>query len=64
MMGPELDDEVKLKPGDAPLKVFHTLNAAARTKALLFHRTRTTKFVKDMIDNGLLKILAAQNKRH
>ena len=61
MMGPELDDEVKLKPGDAPLKVFHTLNAAARTKALLFHRTRTTKFVKDMIDNGLLKILASED---
>ena len=62
MMGPDLDDEVKLKPGDAPLKVFHALNSAARTNALLFHRTRTTKFVREMIDNGLLKILASFSK--
>ena len=59
MIGPELDDELKLKPGDAPLQVYHPLTSTARIHALLFQRLRTTKFVKEMIDNGMLKILAS-----
>ena len=60
MMGPDLDDDEKLKPGDAPIEVYHSLSSEERIKALLFHRQRTTKFVKEMVDNGLLKILASE----
>ena len=60
MMGPDLDDDEKLKPGDAPIEVYHSLSSEERIKSLLFHRQRTTKFVKEMVDNGLLKILASE----
>ena len=58
MLDPDLDGAVKLKAGDAPLKVYHTLSDAARTKALVYQRQRITKFVRDMIDAGLLKLTA------
>ena len=61
MMEPDLDGEVKPKPGDAPLKVYHPLSSTARTQALLFHRQRISKFVKEVIDNGLLKFLANED---
>jgi hypothetical protein len=58
MLDPDLDGEVRLKVGDAPVKVYHTLSDAARTKALVYQRQRITKFVRDMIDAGLLKLTA------
>ena len=58
---PDLDDEVKLKPGDAPLKVYHPLGTEARAHALLFHRQRMSKFVREMVEHGLLKLLASED---
>ena len=58
---PDLDDEVKLKPGDAPNKVYHPLAPEQRNRAMLFHRQRTSKFVREMIENGLLKILSNED---
>ena len=58
---PDLDDEVKLKPGDAPLKVYHPLSAEERTRVLLFHRQRMSKFVREMVEHGLLKTLASED---
>lgn len=60
MPQPEFDDEVKLKPGDAPLQVYHELNQESRVRALLFHRQRTSKFVREMIDQGMLRIVASE----
>ena len=36
-LDPDLDGEVKLKAGDAPLKVDHPLTATQRSLALIFH---------------------------
>ena len=52
----EGDGTIRLKPGEAPPKVYHPLSMEQRRKALSFHRERTSKFVKDMIAAGLLPL--------
>ena len=55
-LDPDLDGEVKLKAGDASLKVQHHLTATERCRALIFYRQKHTKFVRDMIAAGLLPL--------
>ena len=50
------NEAIRVKPGDAPSKVYHHLSTEQRRKALIFHRERTSKFVKDMINAGLLPL--------
>lgn len=60
-LDPDLDGEVRLKAGDAPLKVHHPLTAQQRSLALIFHRQKHTKFVRDMIAAGLLPLTADED---
>ena len=60
-LDPDLDGEVKLKAGDAPLKVHHQLTATERSRALIFHRQKHTKFVRDMIAVGLLPLTSDED---
>ena len=62
MLDGDLDGYVKLKPGEAPEMVLHNLSPDARLKALTFTRARTSKFVKDMIEVGLLPITSDLQK--
>eukprot|EP00434_Breviolum_minutum_P044428 symbB.v1.2.039681.t1/scaffold6721.1/size16014/3 len=54
-LDPDIDGEVRLKASDAPLKVHHQLTPSQRLQAMIFHRQKHTKFVRDMISAGLLK---------
>ena len=60
-LDPDIDGEVKLKAGDAPLKVLHPLTAPQRSQALIFHRQKHTKFVRDMIAAGLLPLTSDED---
>ena len=55
-LDPDIDGEVRLKAGDAPLKVHHPLTSSQRSQAMTFHRQKQTKFVRDMISMGLLPL--------
>ena len=55
-LDPDIDGEVRLKAGDAPLKVHHPLTSSQRSQAMTFHRQKQTKFVRDMISVGLLPL--------
>ena len=63
-LDPDIDGEVKLKAGDAPLKVHHPLTAEQRSQALIFHRQKHTKFVRDMIAAGLLPLTSDEDALH
>ena len=55
-LDPDIDGEVRLKAGDAPLKVHHPLTSSQRSQAMTFHRQKQTQFVRDMISVGLLPL--------
>ena len=54
----ESDTFLRIEAGEAPDKVFHTLNDDARLQALSFQRPKTIKFVRDMIEAGLFPIVS------
>ena len=60
----DIDGEVRLKAGDAPLKVHHPLTSAQRSQAMTFHRQKQTKFVRDMISAGLLPLTGDEEALH
>ena len=63
-LDPDIDGEVRLKAGDAPLKVHHPLTSAQRSQAMTFHRQKQTKFVRDMISAGLLPLTGDEEALH
>ena len=63
-LDPDIDGEVRLKAGDAPLKVHHPLTSAQRSQAMTFHRQKQTKFVRDMISTGLLPLTGDEEALH
>ena len=60
----DIDGEVRLKAGDAPLKVHHPLTSSQRSQAMTFHRQKHTKFVRDMISAGLLPLTGDEEALH
>ena len=54
--GCEPDDEIRLKPVEAPSQVYHMLTPEGRAQVLTFHRAKTSRFVRDMLDAGLLPL--------
>ena len=63
-LDPDIDGEVRLKAGDAPLKVHHPLTSSQRSQAMTFHRQKHTKFVRDMISAGLLPLTGDEEALH
>ena len=63
-LDPDIDGEVRLKAGDAPLKVHHPLTSSQRSQAMTFHRQKQTKFVRDMISVGLLPLTGDEEALH
>ena len=63
-LDPDIDGEVRLKAGDAPLKVHHPLTSSQRSQAMTFHRQKHTKFVRDMISAGLLPLTGDDEALH
>ena len=63
-LDPDIDGEVRLKASDAPLKVHHPLTASQRLQAMIFHRQKHTKFVRDMISAGLFPLTADEGTLH
>ena len=63
-LDPDIDGEVRLKAGDAPLKVHHPLTSSQRLQAMTFHRQKYTKFVRDMISAGLLPLTRDEEALH
>ena len=63
-LDPDIDGEVRLKAGDAPLKVHHPLTSSQRLQAMTFHRQKHTKFVRDMISAGLLPLTGDEEALH
>ena len=63
-LDPDIDGEVRLKAGDAPLKVHHSLTSSQRSQAMTFHRQKHTKFVRDMISAGLLPLTGDEEALH
>ena len=63
-LDPDIDGEVRLKAGDAPLKVHHPLTSSQHSQAMTFHRQKHTKFVRDMISAGLLPLTADEEALH
>ena len=63
-LNPDIDGEVRLKAGDAPLKVHHPLTSSQRSQAMTFHRQKHTKFVRDMISAGLLPLTGDEEALH
>ena len=61
-LDPDIDGEVRLKAGDAPLKVHHPLTSSQRSQAMTFHRQKQTKFVRDMISVGLLPLTGMKKR--
>ena len=62
MLDGDVDGHVSLKAGEAPEKVHHSLTRDARLKALAFSRQKMNKFVREMIDQGLLPITSDLQK--
>ena len=63
-LDPDIDGEVRLKAGDAPLKVHHPLTSSQCSQAMTFHRQKHTKFVRDMISAGLLPLTGDEEALH
>ena len=63
-LDPDIDGEVRLKASDAPLKVHHQLTPSQRLQAMIFHRQKHTKFVRDMISAGLFPLTADEETLH
>ena len=63
-LDPDIDGEVRLKASDAPLKVHHPLTASQRLQAMIFHRQKHTKFVRDMISASLFPLTADEETLH
>ena len=63
-LDPDIDGEVRLKTSDAPLKVHHQLTPSQRLQAMIFHRQKHTKFVRDMISAGLFPLTADEETLH
>ena len=63
-LDPDIDGEVRLKASDAPLKVHHQLTQSQRLQAMIFHRQKHTKFVRDMISAGLFPLTADEESLH
>ena len=61
---PDFDGEVRLKASAAPLKVHHQLTQSQRLQAMIFHRQKHTKFVRDMISAGLFPLTADEESLH
>ena len=62
-LDPDIDGEVRLKASDAPLKV-HQLTPSQPLQAMIFHRQKHTKFVRDMISAGLFPLTADEETLH
>ena len=63
-LDPDIDGEVRLQASDAPLKVHHPLISSQRLQAMMFHRQKHTKFVRDMISAGLFPLTADEETLH
>ena len=63
-LDPDIDGEVRLKASDAPLKVHHPLTASQRLQAMILHRQKHAKFVRDMISAGLFPLTADETSLH
>ncbi len=59
----DIDGYVRLKCGEAPEEVLRPLSTEQSAKAISFYRERTSKFVRDMIDVGLLPIMSQWDNR-